>query len=198
MTSRKIIFSKTGSQSTNVSMELGMQDMEMRSQPSSSRLGTEDFSEPRTKQRRICGRKSTTTKEVSHKSGNCIIDLSILAAMLHEVACCKTCHCILNLFTVKAESTCSSKFLMRCDNCQLTVPFQSVGQCKERKPFTNDPLINKITQLDVTSVIAARLSGIGASKMDIVHGVLNIPPPPTPGGVMGVWGNGGGVRGEGA
>ena len=131
----------------------------------------------------ITPRDSTTLLvdvQSDESTSNTVVNLSTLQSVLNAMAICSKCASVKLKITAQGLNEGSASYVsMACNNCDFTNKFWSSGS-RFRERFTvGDSSITKRSDLIYSSVLAARIMGVGWAKLHLYHCFLNIPGPIT-------------------
>ena len=126
------------------------------------------------------GPQPTSSVEASQKemSENIILNTNVLQTILLDMTVCSQCY---RGKVIIAESSykagCASFIELKCNNCNNSRNFWSVGGKFKGKIPVGNRTITKRNELLYSSILAGRLIGIGFGKIELYHSILSIPSP---------------------
>ena len=118
--------------------------------------------------------------EVIPVKGNFVINLEAMMQVLGTLAVCRECqHGNLEAYDRRIKASCASYIMLRCNKCYNSRTFWSVSGKFEHDIHFGDQTIRKRNDMVYSTVLGGRIIGIGESKLNFYHAILNIPPPPS-------------------
>ena len=104
------------------------------------------------------------------------MDLSSFSFILEEMAVCRDCEVgKLELFDRGTKASCASLLMIRCKKCYISKSFWSVSGKFGKKKLSlpeGDTHISKRNDMVYSSVLGARLVGLGNEKLKLYHASL--------------------------
>ena len=113
-------------------------------------------------------------------TSNILFNIGTLQSVLNAMAICGKCAMGKLKISSPGLTEGSASFLsMKCNNCDSSEKFWSSGSRLRERLTVGDRIITKRSDLIYSSVLSARLMGVGWAKLHLYHAFLNIPGPVT-------------------